>query len=180
METLVLTVIGDDRPGLVSTLSARLNAQGALWQRSQMSRLAGKFAGIVEVIVPAGKVDDLVAELENLAEHGLAVTIARSSTPAQTPTRRLSLELVGADRPGIVAEISALLSARQISIEELETFVRHAPMAGGMLFEAHAVLAAPASTDEAELRAALEAVADELMVDVALDPDAGAGSASSG
>jgi len=42
------------------------------------------------------------------------------------------------------------------------------------------VLAAPASTDEAELRAALEAVADELMVDVALDQDAGAGSASSG
>ena len=57
MKTLVLTVIGDDRPGLVSALSARLNAQGALWQRSQMSRLAGKFAGIVEVVVPAGKVD---------------------------------------------------------------------------------------------------------------------------
>ena len=88
--------------------------------------------------------------------------------------------MVGADRPGIVAEISALLSARQISIEVFESTVRHAPMAGGMLFEAHAVLAAPASTDEAELRAALEAVADELMVDVALDQDAGAGSASSG
>ena len=180
METLVLTVIGDDRPGLVSALSARLNAHGALWQRSQMSRLAGKFAGIVEVVAPAGKVDDLVADLESLAEQGLVMTIARTSTPPGTPTHRLSLELVGADRPGIVAEISALLSARQISIEELETSVRHAPMAGGMLFEAHAVLAAPASTDEAELRAALEAVADELMVDVALAPDAGAGSASSG
>jgi len=180
METLVLTVIGDDRPGLVSALSARLNAQGALWQRSQMSRLAGKFAGIVEVVVPAGKVDDLVADLESLAEQGLAVTIARTSTPAEAPTHRLSLELVGADRPGIVAEISALLSARHISIEVFETTVRHAPMAGGMLFEAHAVLAAPASTDEAELRAALEAVADELMVNVALDQDAGAGSASSG
>ena len=180
MKTLVLTVIGDDRPGLVSALSARLNAQGAWWQRSQMSRLAGKFAGIVEVVVPAGKVDDLVADVESLAVQGLAVTIARTGTPAQIPTHRLSLELVGADRPGIVAEISALLSARQISIEELETSVRHAPMAGGMLFEAHAVLAAPASTDKDELRSALEAVADELMVDVALDQGAGAGSASSG
>ena len=178
METLVLTVIGDDRPGLVSTLSARLNAQGALWQRSQMSRLAGKFAGIVEVVVPAGTVDDLVADLESLGAEGLAVAIARTSTPPETATRRLSLELVGADRPGIVAEISALLSARRISIEELATSVTHAPMAGGMLFEAHAVLAAPNNADETELRTALEALADELMVDVALDEDPGAGSAS--
>ncbi len=180
METLVLTVIGEDRPGLVSALSARLNAQGALWQRSQMSRLAGKFAGIVEVVVPAGRVDDLVADLESLAEQGLEVTIAHTSTPPETPTHRLSLELVGADRPGIVAEISALLSERHISIEELETSVRHAPMAGGMLFEARAALAAPASADEAELRAALEAVADELMVDVSLDEGPGAGSATPG
>ena len=138
-----------------------------------MSRLAGKFAGIVEVVVPAGKVGDLVADLESLADQGLVVTIARTSTPPETPTHRLSLELVGADRPGIVAEISALLSARHISIEELATAVTHAPMAGGMLFEAHAVLAAPASADQSELRAALEALADELMVDVALDDDPG-------
>jgi len=176
METLVLTVIGDDRPGLVSALSACLNAQGALWQRSQMSRLAGKFAGIVEVVVPAGKVDDLVADLESLADQALAVTIARTSTPPATPTHRLSLELVGADRPGIVAEVSALLSARRISIEEFATSVTHAPMAGGMLFEAHAVLAAPTSADQTELRAALEALADELMVDVALDHGPGDGS----
>ena len=52
METLVLTVIGDDRPGLVSALSACLSGHEAVWQRSQMSRLAGKFAGIVEVVVP--------------------------------------------------------------------------------------------------------------------------------
>ena len=110
-------------------------------------------------------------DLENLAEHGLAVTIARSSTPAQTPTRRLSLELVGADRPGIVAEISALLSARQISIEELETFVRHAPMAGGMLFEARALLNAPATTNTDSLRSVLEGLAHELMVEIRLSDD---------
>lgn len=176
----MLTVIGDDRAGLVATLSARLTAHGALWQRSQMSRLAGKFAGIVEVVVPAGNVDDLAADLESLAGQGLSVRITRTSTGPEVPTHRLSLELVGADRPGIVAEVSALLAARHISIEELETSVRHAPMAGGMLFEAHAVLAAPARADESELSAALEALADELMVDVALAEDPGAGSTTSG
>ena len=180
METLVLTVIGDDRPGLVARLSARLTAQGALWQRSQMSHLAGKFAGIVEVAVPSSNLDDLAADLESLGAEGLAVSITRTSAALQSPTHRLSLELVGSDRPGIVAEVSALLAARNISIEELETSVRHAPMAGGMLFEAHAVLAAPASADESELSAALEALADELMVDVALAEDPGTESSTSG
>ena len=66
MDTLVLTVIGDDRPGLVSALSARLSAHGAGWERSQMSRLAGKFAGIVEVLVPPDRVDALVEALDRL------------------------------------------------------------------------------------------------------------------
>lgn len=175
METIVLTVIGDDRPGLVSTLSARLQARGALWERSQMARLAGQFAGIVEVVVPEGLVDDLVADLESLSAQGLAVTVARTSSPVETRTHQLDLELVGADRPGIVAEISALLSARDISIEELATSVTDAPMAGGTLFTARATLAAPSSTDVAELRGALESLADELMVDVALADEPGGG-----
>ena len=161
METLVLTVISDDRPGLVATLSASLAARGATWQRSQLSQLAGKFAGIVKVEIAAERAEAL---RDALAE--------RTSASSEAPTHHLTLDLVGADRPGIVAEVSALLSARGIGIVELETFVSEAPMAGGMLFEAHAVLAAPAGADEGELRAAMESLADELMVDVALAEDA--------
>ena len=54
-----------------------------------------------------------------------------------------------------------------MSIEELHTEVREAPMAGGNLFEARAVLVAPPSGADA-LRAALEGLADELMVDLTL------------
>ena len=168
----MLTVIGDDRPGLVSALSTRLSAHGAGWERSQMSRLAGKFAGIVEVSVPADAVTALLGDLRGLSGEGLEVTVARSGVDSAaavgTPGLRWTLSVVGADRPGIVAEISSLLSDRGISIEELGTAVSHAPMAGGMLFEAHALLAAPSDADAAEVRGALEALADELMVDVAL------------
>lgn len=164
----MLTAIGDDRPGLVSALSARLAAHGAGWERSQMSRLAGKFAGIVEVLVPPDHVQALVEDLRGLAHDGLDVSVARSEPPATDPDDHWSLHLVGADRPGIVAEISSMLSERRISIEALDTAVSHAPMAGGMLFRAHALLAAPAGTDAEEVRRALEALADELMVDVEL------------
>ena len=144
-----------------------------------MARLAGKFAGVVLVEVADEKAEALVADLTALTDIGLLVTLAltdigvlvplaRPAAPTARPSLRLNLELLGADHPGIVAEISAALAARGIGIEELSTDVREAPMAGGMLFEAQAVLEAPPETPLDDLRSMLEAIADELMVEIRL------------
>ena len=171
MATVILTVIGDDRPGLVSILSTPISEHGASWERSQMSRLAGKFAGIVLVTIADDRFDALVADLTALADQGLHVVVERTGEPAAHESLRLHLELLGADHPGIVAEISASLAAHGVSIEELSTDVREAPMAGGRLFEASAVLDAPATTSTDGLRSALEELADELMVEIRLSED---------
>ena len=171
MARFVLTVIGDDRPGLVSELSAPIKAHGASWERSQLSHLAGKFAGIVLVAVPGKALDALVADLMALQDHGLHVVVERTDEPSEVESVRFSLELLGADHPGIVAEISAALAARGVSIEELTSDISEAPMAGGTIFEARAVLLAPRSTSADELRAMLEALANELMVDIALSTE---------
>ena len=168
MAALVLTVIGDDRPGIVSVLSAAVSAHGASWEQSQMARLGGKFAGILLVDVPEGRVAALTGELVALHAEGLQVTVEQSGEPGEEETTRLRLDLLGADRPGIVAEISSVLAARGVGIEELSTGVREAPMAGGMLFEVHAVLAAPPGVAGDDLRGVLESLADELMVEIAL------------
>jgi glycine cleavage system regulatory protein len=168
MATFILTVIGEDRPGVVSALSAPINAHGASWERSQMSRLAGKFAGIVLVAVADDRLDALAADLMALKAQGLQIGIERTDEPLERESLRLHLNLLGADHPGIVAEISASLAARGVSIEELSTDVREAPMAGGTLFEAHAVLNAQPTTSTEALRSVLEGLADELMVEIRL------------
>ncbi len=173
MATLVLTVIGDDRSGLVSALSGVIADHGGSWERSQMARLAGKFAGIVLVAVPDDQADALIRELRPLGAEGLLdVTVGRTSDPDGTDrddrATRLVLELVGADRPGIVHDISRVLASRHVSIEELHTATREAPMSGDMLFEATARLLAPSSVSIAELRELLEDLANELMVDISL------------
>ena len=168
MAHFVLTVLGDDRPGLVSAVSARVNAHGGSWEHSQLAHLAGKFAGIVLVSAPEAEADALVADLVALEDQGLHVQVERTDLPAEDDRTRYELELVGADRPGIVAEISALLAASGVSIEDLFTELVDAPMAGGRLFEARAVLVAPQSASAEGLRDALETLADRLMVDVHL------------
>ena len=133
-----------------------------------MARLAGKFVGILVVEVAEERADALVVELTALKNVGLRWSSSARDSRAQHPSTRLDLELLGADHPGIVAEISAALAARRIGIEELSTDIRDAPMAGGMLFEARAVLDAPPATSVDDLRSMLEAFADELMVEIRL------------
>ena len=172
MATLVLTVIGDDRSGLVSALSGVIAEHGGSWERSQMARLAGKFAGIVVVTVPDGHAESLIKDLGPLEAQGLLdITVERGADEPSTEATRLHLELVGADRPGIVHDISQVLAARQVSIEELHTATREAPMAGGMLFEATATLLAPPTLAVADLQSVLEELANELMVDLTLHAD---------
>lgn len=164
---MVLTVIGDDRAGLVASLSEVISKHDGNWERSQMAELAGKFAGIVIVSVPDGNAEDLTAALRGLG--GLLEVAAHPGSEAtQESADKLSIELLGNDRPGIVHEVSSVLSRHHLSIETIETTTREAPMAGGQLFEGHMVVRVPAAADKAAIRSDLERLTTELLVDIAV------------
>lgn len=172
MPRLVLTVIGDDRAGLVEALAETVTAHGGNWEQSQMAELAGQFAGIVVVSVPAESADELRTALGGL--EGLLDVAAHpgSEEPEGVDEwRRLRIDLVGSDHPGIVRDVSAVLARHGLSIETMTTERRDAPMAGGQLFEAHILVRVPPGGDPAEVRDDLERVASELFVDLTIDQD---------
>ena len=169
MTKLVLTLLGDDQPGLVSRVSRVVADQGGSWLESQLARLAGTFAGIALVEVPPEKVGSLRTALAGLGDV-LEVTVKEAAAPAPIEGRRLVLHLVGHDQPGIVRSVTEALAARGVSIEQLATAIVQAPMAGGLLFEADAVLTAPADLATDDLQADLESLAHALMVDLDLTP----------
>lgn len=173
--SLVVTVVGPDRPGIVNRLSDVAQRLGANWAGSRMANLAGQFAGMVHFEVADDRADALARALGALESPDLRVVIARSAACRAAPAmRRVRLELVGHDRPGIVRDLSGSLAERGVSIEELETQVASAAMSGESLFKVKAVLAVPESLPNAELRRGLEALANEMMVDVELGEPAGA------
>lgn len=166
--SLVLTLVGLDRPGLVESVAQLVAAHGGNWLESRMARLGGQFAGIARVTIPTAREAEVRAALVALKARGLEVTVAQD--PAQTPAakvgRAVRLELVGQDRPGIVHQITHVLAAHRVNVEELTTECVEAPMAGGMLFQAQAELLIPATADMAAIRADLEKIAADLMVDL--------------
>ena len=130
--------------------------------------MAGKFAGIVLVTVSDEQLDSLIEDLRALEAQGLQIDIERTDDLREQEWLQLRLELIGADHSGIVAEITACLASRRVSIEDLSTDVREAPMAGGRLFEAQALLKAPPTMSLEALRSMLEDLADDLMVELTL------------
>lgn len=167
---LVLTVIARDQPGIVEALSRAITGHGANWLGSRMARLAGEFAGIVEVSVPSDRLEELQQALGALDRRGLRVGIQRAAGEEQAAagSRRLHLELVGNDRPGIVREIAQALARRGVNVDELETRCESAAMAGDALFRATALLQVPADVTLESLGEELEKIASDLMVDLTL------------
>ena len=164
MTSLVLTVIGDDRAGLVKALADVIAAGGGNWERSHLSELGGKFAGIVLVTVPQDRADALRAALAPL-DGLLDVAVHDGSTPGPdeggepAEVRHVRIELLGNDRPGIVGAVSGVLARHGLSVASLESVTRDAPMAGGRLFDARAVVTVPSGVDLAVVQSDLEEIA---------------------
>jgi glycine cleavage system regulatory protein len=166
MTTLVLTVVGHDRAGLVAAIAAVVDAHGGNWENSQLAELAGAFAGIVEVSVPSERSDFLRAALAEV--DGLVTVAVEAPAASVPPTRRVRLTVLGNDHPGIVRDITGALSAHGLSIERMSTDTRDAAMSGGRLFEASIAATVPAATALADVQAELERLASEIQVDLVL------------
>jgi len=167
---LIVTIIGPDRPGIVRLLSDRAHRHGASWTTGQMSRLAGEFAGMVHFEVPPENVNALADALRGLESSGLHVAIAKSEN-GQPPAglRGVSLELSGDDRIGIVSKLSHILAQRGASIEHIQTDLGAADAAGRRTFRVSAHLLVPNALSNDELQKSLGALAQEMLVDIAID-----------
>ena len=174
MSDLVITLIGTDRPGLVEAVADVVAEHGGNWLEGRMAHLAGKFAGVLRVAVPDERSAELSAALAGLEREGLRIVSEIGGADASSgESRVLEIELLGLDRPGLVREISRLLAARRVNVEELATDAYSAPMSGDAMFRARALVDVPAGLDVQELRESLEHLAGDLMVEIRVsNPDA--------
>lgn len=172
MDHLVITVFAPDKPGQVERIADCIAEHGGNWLESRMSHLAGQFAGILRLSAPAEAQEELIEALQGLSTHGIRVLIAESAVEESCSWKPIAMELVGNDRPGIVRDITRLLSEQGVNVERLVTDVRPAPMSSELLFHAEAILGVPLTLSLETLQERLETLADELMVELKLSDEA--------
>ena len=168
-KNLILTFIGEDKPGLVESISAVINNHDGNWLESRLSQLAGQFAGIIQIGVDTDQANALINSLEGLKDQGLNIVLKEGAETRDTSIATHKLTLLGLDRPGIVKDVSSALSDQRINVLELNTNIVKAAMTEEPMFEAEAIVEYAASTDLMVLAEQLELISAELGIDIELD-----------
>lgn len=172
METsYIVTFIGDDRPGLVEAVSGVIEQARGNWHESRLSQLGGKFAGLVLVSLPTDAGAELETALKALSSQGLSVRVTPTGPgTAIASSREITLSVIGPDRLGIVREISRALAGHGVNVIEMDSRVSSAPMSGEHLFEARIDAEVPQDTVLDDLSDTLDDIADQMTLDIELEP----------
>ena len=165
MASVILSVIGSDRPGLTEALAEAILSAGGNWLESHLSRLGGLYVGSVLVELQADGVEALRAAAQAVDARGLEVRIAPAVDGPGATGEALHISLVGQDRPGIVRQVTAVLSGLEVNIETFDTRISAEPHSGAPLFHMEAQLRLPPRVTAAAVQAALERISAEVMVD---------------
>ena len=167
-EIVVVTLIGPDKIGIVQTISHTVAQHDANWLNSSMANLAGQFAGILEIEVGSDQREALLESLNSIEDNSLKIQTALPVTVAAPAHRQVTLELLGQDHPGIIHEITRVLGALKLSIDELTTSTEDAPMSGGTLFRASATINIPEEIGLDKIQDLQHELSQSLMADVTI------------
>jgi glycine cleavage system regulatory protein len=173
MATLILSVIGSDRPGLTQALASAVLSAGGNWLESHLSRLGGLYVGSVLIELEADSIEALRAAVQAVDTQGLEVRIAPAVEAPNAGGDEILFSLVGQDRLGIVRQVTAVLSGLEVNIEAFDTRISAEPHSGAPLFHLDARLRLPSTLGAEAVQLALEAISAEIMVDISLAPAKG-------
>lgn len=164
MKHFVITILGNDRLGIVDQLSSAVKQAGGNWLGSSMSRMAGQFAGILEVTIANDQAESLKSALIRIDDLSIHFTDGAAD---ETATQKLyRLQVTANDRAGIVQDVSHVLNSLSVNVQQLESRCESAPNWGSPLFRAEVTVALPESLDADDLQEQLESIADDLTVDI--------------
>ena len=166
MKSILISVLGDDKPGLLDSLSEIIVSNDGDWVESNMSTVEAKFAGILRVNVPAKNSKKLMKDLTS-SKLGLQIACEETAPVKLSDYKSYNIELIGQNHVGIINQLSHVLTYDlKANVEGIKTEIIDASMSGEQLFKAQINLHLPTSIDESLIKDKLELIADEMMVEI--------------
>ena len=170
-KSLVISALGNDKPGIVNELSKTILDQGGNISDSRMTVLGGEFAMMLLVTGSQECIDNIISKLEETGDKLNLTLIAKETQAQASKQKRLPylINVVSMDNPGIVHNISDFLSSRNLNIEEIETKTYPAAHTGTTMFSLDMVISVPASSSVKALRDEFITFCDDLNLDASLE-----------
>ncbi len=167
---LIMTAVGPDRVGLVEKIAEFIARHGCNIEDSKMAVFCGEFAVIVLISGDGAKLKKIASDYREIeVDTGLTIS---TKTPAVREAAQsfLPYKLTAScmDHPGIVYQISNVLSSMGVNIESMETKTYAAPISGTPIFQLEADLAVPTRTNVNQLRERFAEIQREENIDIDL------------
>jgi glycine cleavage system transcriptional repressor len=169
-KTVVLTGVGRDRVGIVAELAQVLYEQGCNLLDSSMTQLRGEFALILMVELD-GSISQLEKRLAALeAQLGMKIHVRELAEDelrdaVQDEQNQFMVSVYGADKPGIVANVTRALAERRLNITDVQT---KSTGAASKVFLMILEVSAPVSVSAFDVEKQLKAIGAELSVDISV------------
>lgn len=170
-DQLVISALGEDKPGIVNALSKSILDAGGNIAESHMMVLGGEFSLMVLVNAASSKLADIEAAIQDVKQQWQLTLIAKRTRSKFQEKEGLpyKISIVAMDHPGIVHQVTDFLAQHQINVEELQTDSYAAAHTGTPMFSMDISVALPSSTNLAEFRKNFTAFCDELNLDVTFE-----------
>lgn len=167
-----MTGTGRDRIGIVKDMTGLILEEEGNILDSKMSKLSGNFAMMLLVDLPDSKIPDLKEKLKRCQDY-LALTINCNEVLEEgrpngflNNYRKISIEVEGADHPGIIHSITQYLSYLGVNVQTLHSSCEPAPWGGSTLFKMQANVAVPELIKFEDLEKKLQEMEQQLAVDI--------------
>ncbi len=126
MEKVIVTVLGKDQPGIVAQVTQVLLDNGCNLEDSSMTILEGDFAMLVIASLPESMNLQEIKEKFNVMNDAMNLCVevrpfTENKSPSKQNGKNYILSVIGADKPGIVQNISQLLADNKVNITDVET-----------------------------------------------------------
>ena len=164
---LVISALGQDKPGIVKALSKTILDTGGNICDSRMAVLGDEFALVM--MVSGG--DEIIANIEDQLlklQDMVGLTIICKQTSARHASdKRIPYEIniVAMDNPGIVHDVTDFLLEKNVNVEELSTSTYSAPHTGTTMFSLDLNVSLPTTLNVAKFKNEFLSFCDELNLD---------------
>jgi len=170
-KNLVITALGNDKPGIVNELSKAILEHGGNITESRMMVLSGEFAIMLLVTGNQDNIATINAKLNVIGKNLGLTLIAKETQPQDINNKSLPYQVtvVSIDQPGIVYDISDFITSRNLNIEEIETKTYPAAHTGTTMFSLNMTISIPADSSISSLREELITFCDDLNLDATFE-----------
>ena len=167
MNSLIISALGFDRPGIVSELTGIITNHGGNIEDSHMTRLGSDFSIIMLVKVDPEWEESLIVALQAIKE--LSITTKATDANIAITAENLQISLNGADNEGIVNVLSQYLTEKSMNILDMETHISHAPITGTPLFNLMAITSISKDIGVEEIESDLTLIGQKLGVEISVN-----------